>query len=292
MTTIVQEFDCPVRFFPMTTAERDAIVNKPNGLVIHNTTTEQIEIWLGNEWNGIQDGHGHLVVGNNPNFALWETEGIPRILFYYSISRLGYSFLEYNGSTETLSWYDTGSPMIDIRKGADRYFHLILVPLQLTSQTTPQTPYSGMGRFYAKAVADVPHPHWLDDDGVETDMLAVDAAAATGSLRTLGTAATAACAGNDARLSDARTPTAHKTSHQDAGSDEISVAGLSGVLADSQIANKIVETAGPTTLTVGAVADGEYLKRSGATVVGGTPAGGGGGGAGLAITFALVLGGD
>jgi len=33
-----------------------------------------------------------------------------------------------------------------------------------------------------------------------TDAMAIDAAAATGSLRTLGTAATAACAGNDARL--------------------------------------------------------------------------------------------
>lgn len=34
------------------------------------------------------------------------------------------------------------------------------------------------------------------------------------------------------------------------------------------------ETAGPTTLTMGAVADGEYLRRSGTTVIGGTPAGG------------------
>jgi len=34
-------------------------------------------------------------------------------------------------------------------------------------------------------------------------------------------------------------PTAHKTSHQDTGSDEISVAGLSGVLADKQDADKI-----------------------------------------------------
>jgi hypothetical protein len=38
----------------------------------------------------------------------------------------------------------------------------------------------------------------------------------------------------DSRLSDARTPTAHKTSHQNGGSDEIDVTGLSGVLADPQ----------------------------------------------------------
>lgn len=35
-------------------------------------------------------------------------------------------------------------------------------------------------------------------------------------------------------LGDAQTPLAHKTSHQDTGTDEISVAGLSGTLADDQ----------------------------------------------------------
>lgn len=41
---------------------------------------------------------------------------------------------------------------------------------------------------------------------------------------------------DDSRLTDARTPTAHKTSHQDGGADEISVNGLSGTLADPQTA--------------------------------------------------------
>lgn len=53
------------------------------------------------------------------------------------------------------------------------------------------------------------------------DALVIDAVAGTGSLRTLGTAATAACAGNDARLSDARTPTAHATSHKSGGGDAV-----------------------------------------------------------------------
>jgi hypothetical protein len=66
------------------------------------------------------------------------------------------------------------------------------------------------------------------------DAMAVDAAAGTGSLRTIGTGALTAAAGNDARLSDARTPLAHAASHQNGGSDEISVAGLSGLLADGQ----------------------------------------------------------
>lgn len=42
-----------------------------------------------------------------------------------------------------------------------------------------------------------------------------DQAAATASIRTLGTGATQACAGNDARLSDARTPTAHAHAQSD-----------------------------------------------------------------------------
>lgn len=56
----------------------------------------------------------------------------------------------------------------------------------------------------------------------------------TGSQQKYGSAANTAAEGNDTRLSDARTPTAHKTSHQDGGSDELSVTGLSGVLADPQ----------------------------------------------------------
>lgn len=49
-----------------------------------------------------------------------------------------------------------------------------------------------------------------------------------------GTTASTVCIGNDARLSDARTPTAHVASHQNGGTDEIGVTGLNGLLADAQ----------------------------------------------------------
>lgn len=39
------------------------------------------------------------------------------------------------------------------------------------------------------------------------------------------------------------------------------------------LARGLRETAGPTTLSMGAVADGEYLKRSGSTIIGGSPSG-------------------
>jgi hypothetical protein len=62
-----------------------------------------------------------------------------------------------------------------------------------------------------------------------TDAMAVDAAAATGSLRTLGTGAAQAAAGNDARLSDARTPTAHAASHSSGSTDPITHNNLAGL---------------------------------------------------------------
>lgn len=50
----------------------------------------------------------------------------------------------------------------------------------------------------------------------------------------IGPGATQAVAGNDPRLTDARTPTAHAVSHENGGTDEITVLGLSGLLADDQ----------------------------------------------------------
>ena len=64
-----------------------------------------------------------------------------------------------------------------------------------------------------------------------------DGSAATPSLRTLGTGAAQAAAGNDARLSDARTPAAHAASHADGGSDEVT-------LAQSQVTGLVADLAG------------------------------------------------
>lgn len=74
----------------------------------------------------------------------------------------------------------------------------------------------------------------LADDAVtiaKLDPALTDPAAGTPGLRTLGTGATQAAAGNDPRLTDARTPTAHATTHNGGGTDPIdpattSVAGL------------------------------------------------------------------
>jgi hypothetical protein len=70
-----------------------------------------------------------------------------------------------------------------------------------------------------------PNPQIATGVIVDTDVAAAnkDGTAATPSLRTLGTGAQQAAAGNDARLSDARAPTAHKATHEPGGSDPMTV---------------------------------------------------------------------
>lgn len=82
-----------------------------------------------------------------------------------------------------------------------------------------------------------------------SDALTVDAAATTGSLRTLGTGAQQACSGADSRLSDARTPTAHATSHGSGGGDAVTVAisqvtDLEDALADKLPLDHVDEVTG------------------------------------------------
>ena len=64
-----------------------------------------------------------------------------------------------------------------------------------------------------------PAAHATTHNSGGSDALAADAAAGTPSLRSLGTTSTTAAAGNDARLSDARTPSSHGSTHRPGGSD-------------------------------------------------------------------------
>lgn len=67
-------------------------------------------------------------------------------------------------------------------------------------------------------------------------------------------------------------PLAHVLTHIVGGSDPF----LTTQLIDA-ICRRLRTTTGPTDLLLGAIADGEFLKRSGTAIIGGTPAGGGGG---------------
>lgn len=83
--------------------------------------------------------------------------------------------------------------------------------------------------------------------------------------KNFGSIAGTVCEGNDARLSDARTPTAHKDSHKSGGSDALASTDLLEAIV------KRLQVTGPVTLLVGAVADGEYLRRSGTALIGAIP---------------------
>lgn len=81
--------------------------------------------------------------------------------------------------------------------------------------------------YRSLVTADLP-AHASTHNAGGSDAMAIDAAAGTGSLRTLGSSATQAASGTDSRLSDARTPTAHATSHQPGGSDTMAVDAAAG----------------------------------------------------------------
>jgi len=101
--------------------------------------------------------------------------------------------------------------------------------------------------------ARTPTAHASTHQNGGSDPMAVDAAAATGSLRTLGTGAAQAAAGNDSRLSDARTPTAHATSHKSGGTDSIKLNELAAPTAAVALnAQKITGLADGSAATDGA----------------------------------------
>lgn len=67
----------------------------------------------------------------------------------------------------------------------------------------------------------VPKAHATTHQPGGSDAMAVDASPSTGSLRTLGTGANQAVAGNDSRLSDSRLPIAHALTHGAGGTDQM-----------------------------------------------------------------------
>jgi hypothetical protein len=85
---------------------------------------------------------------------------------------------------------------------------------------------------------------------------------------------------DDTRNSNARTPTAHSHPESEITNlvtdlgNKVVVAGQIGGTAASPDVRGLRETGGPTLLTLGAVAEGQVLTRSGANLIGTTPGGG------------------
>ena len=81
-----------------------------------------------------------------------------------------------------------------------------------------------------------------------------------------GTVSGKVCEGNDARLTDARTPTTHKTSHETGGTDAIAPADIGAAAA--------THTHGVGDLTAGSASSGQVLTYNGTAWAPATPAGG------------------
>jgi Repeat of unknown function (DUF5907) len=117
--------------------------------------------------------------------------------------------LYYNTGDNTLYWYD-GTQWISTRAS---------VP----PDATPSV--KGIVQLAGDLAGTAASPQIAPGVITDSEVAAAnkDGGAAVPSLRTLGAGASQAAAGNDARLTDARVPTAHKTTHEPGGSDPMTV---------------------------------------------------------------------
>lgn len=150
----------------------------------------------------------------------------------------------------------------------------------------------GSGTSVSVAVTNAGHPAVTVADSSSIDLTLTGQQISADAI--FGTSAGTVCQGNDARLSNSRTPTSHASSHVTGGSDKIRDANASqdGLMTSAQASkldgiaaganNYVLPT--PTTTTMGGVkrntgSAGQYVSgidTDGALVYG-TPAGGGGG---------------
>lgn len=117
----------------------------------------------------------------------------------------------YNTGDNTLYWFD-GSVWVSARGGA-------------AAVGDATTSSKGVVQLAGDLTGTATSPQIAAGVIVDADVNASnkDGAAGTPSLRTLGAGAQQAAAGNDARFTNARPPTAHASTHQPGGSDAMAV---------------------------------------------------------------------
>jgi methionine-rich copper-binding protein CopC len=127
----------------------------------------------------------------------------------------------------------------------------LATPVTSVSGTAPivssggTTPAISITAASGAAAGSMSAAHYTKLDGITSDAIA-----ATASLRSLGATATTACAGNDSRLSDPRTPSstlAHKASHI-SGADQLddATAAVHGLMTAAQFTKLAGIAAGAT----------------------------------------------
>ena len=201
-------------------ARNDGGITKPYVRWSDNT-----EVGIGGQTNTVVGSNGITNVGNNVDADLAPTYGSSAsTICEGNDSRLSdartpvshASSHQHGGSDEVA----TATPAINSipKTGASSALDGGWIPYGSIASTACE------GNDSRLSDARTPVSHASSHEPGGGDAMAVDAAAATGSLRTIGTGSQQACAGDDSRLSDARTPVSHASSHQNGGADEVATA--------------------------------------------------------------------
>ncbi len=231
--------------------------------------TDDIAIWSGSAWSFVTPTAGYTVhlddegVDYSYNGSAWVSLGVsidhasllnltagnPHTQYQLGSARdaaSGYAGLDSNSqvnkpikSVRTAS--DPGSPTPGETwvNGADlKYQDNGGTP---TTRVVERQSNKGVAGGYASLdgsahVVEAPAAHATSHAPGGSDALAVDQVATTASLRTLGSSGTSACAGDDARLSDARTPTAHVSTHL-SGTDALPIDAAAGTASLRSLSN-------------------------------------------------------
>jgi Repeat of unknown function (DUF5907) len=150
-------------------------------------------------------------LGNALDFSKYEARNIRHHQLGTAPSSPVTGQMYYNTADNTLYWWD-GSAWVSARGGA--------------SATPPSTTSSlGTIQLAGDLAGTATSPQIAAGVITDVDVAAAnkDGIAGTASMRTLGTGAQQAAAGNDARFTDARAPTAHHVNHEPGGSDPMAV---------------------------------------------------------------------
>jgi hypothetical protein len=150
-------------------------------------------------------------LGNALDFSKYEARNIRAHQLGAAPSSPLTGQMYYNTTDNTLWWWD-GTTWISARGG--------------TSATPPATASSlGTIQLAGDLSGTATSPQIAAGAITDVDVNAAnkDGVAGTASMRTLGPGAQQAAPGNDSRFTDARTPTAHHTTHEPGGSDPLTV---------------------------------------------------------------------
>lgn len=187
------------------------------------------------------------IISQTANIQNWESSAGTALMAVTSAGNIVFN------STQTVDGRDVsvdGAKLDGIASGATNTPLTSTAPVNVTKATAAVGTSGEAARQDHKhdvttAAAVGNPPGTSNAEGTATSLARSDH---THQLASFGTGSGTFCQGNDSRLSDARTPTSHATSHKNGGSDEVATA--------TATANSIPKTGATTTLAIGWIPTG------------------------------------